>query len=88
MYSSLPDVRALPILMYSLLTEPSGHERARDRAHPSIGALPSGPGASQTAWELAGLSARQPSWSSFWMLPVSSRVKNVHQPLHRTRLGG
>lgn len=78
--SSLPDVRVLPILMYSLLTEPSGHERARDRAHPSIGALPSGPGASQTAWELAGLSARQPSWSSFgcFQYPAGSKMCTSH----------
>lgn len=64
-YSSLPDVGVPPILMPSLLTEPSGPEResATGPIHP--GALPSGPGASETAWELAGVGARQPSWSRF-----------------------
>lgn len=42
-------------MMHSLLTEPSGHEResATGPIHP--GALPTGSGASETAWELAAL---------------------------------
>lgn len=84
--SLLPDVRVPPVLVHSLLTEPSGRERASDRAPPSIhpaihpGGLPSGPTASETAWELAAISAHQPSWSRFGC----SWVTTVHEPPHGT----
>lgn len=50
--------------------------------HP--GALPSGPRASKTAWELAGVSTRQPSWSMFgWFQhPAGSRMCTSHLMEH------
>lgn len=53
-------------------------ESATGPIHP--GALPSGSGASGTAWELAGVSARQPSWSGFgcFQHPAGSKMCTSH----------
>lgn len=53
-------------------------ESATGPIHP--GALPSGSGASGTAWELAGVSARQPSWSRFgcFQHPAGSKMCTSH----------